>query len=200
MSDFVVPQGATSVTLYTKLTNSVTGSAATGLTSASGGLQLSYVLSNATAVPFTPSPLHDSSSVYSAGAFFELSQASCAGLYRIDPPDSAFTNGQNFVIVNVSATNVNPESLFVTLDPNPAELSGTVQSSATNSTTQFLTNLASTTTSQYVNSFVLFRTGANAGAQAKITAYAGSTPAKLMTTAAFPSAGTTGDLFVIINR
>lgn len=64
------------------------------------------------------------------------------------------------------------------------------------STTQATTDLSSTTDSNYVGRYIYFRTGALAGQSQKISAYNGTT--KLLTFAAFTTAPSNGDLFIIV--
>ena len=76
---------------------------------------------------------------------------------------------------------------------------GTVQTDAANSTISFKTDLASTTDSYCVGSFVKFTSGALINQTRKITRY-GGTSKLMLVTAGFTATPTAGDTFIIINQ
>ena len=77
--------------------------------------------------------------------------------------------------------------------------SGTVQTDAANSTISFKTDLASTTDSYCVGSFVKFTSGALINQTRKISGY-GGTSKLMLVTSGFTEIPTDGDRFIIINQ
>jgi len=77
--------------------------------------------------------------------------------------------------------------------------SGTVQTDASNSIISFKTDLASTTDSYCVGSFVKFTSGALINQTRKISGY-GGTSKLILVTSGFTAIPAVGDTFIIINQ
>lgn len=76
---------------------------------------------------------------------------------------------------------------------------GTVQTDAANSIISFKTDLASTTDSYCVGSFVKFTSGALINQTRKITGY-GGTSKMILVSSGFTAIPTAADTFIIINQ
>lgn len=198
---FTFPQGGTDPTVYIWLfqdnAGTEPGEPQTGLTSSSTGMGLAYLRPRGTVQTVSLSALSTIDAAHTDGGMIEIDATDMPGLYRFDLPDAAIARGENYVIIMVKQDDVVPVRKMILLDPYPSVVQGAVDDvSAT--TTSFVTDLAETTDDQFVDAFVLFVDGVNAGAVEKCTAYNGTTGA--LTTDAFPTAPGDTDNFILVNR
>lgn len=191
MSLTVFPQGGSDATIYIEMLDDG-GALVTGL--AAADVSATYKRPLATETSITLSDLTAETDAHADGGWTETDMA---GLYRLDLPDAAIARGENEVIVEVDGPSTAIGRTKINLDPYPSVVQGSV-SDVSATTTAFDTDLSSTQNDQYIDAFLLFTSGANAGAVEKITDYDGT--AKTVTTNAFPNAPADGDNFVIINR
>ena len=75
----------------------------TGLTFATAGLAIAYVLQSAVAVDITPVTLAAITTAWAAGGFKEVDAAKFPGIYRIDLP-AAVASNPGKVLVSVRST------------------------------------------------------------------------------------------------
>jgi hypothetical protein len=195
----VIPQDATSVTEYLFIRDASDGTPLTGLAYNSGGAGASYVRPLAARQAITLASLGGPTSAWSSGGFVEVDATNMPGLYRIDIPNAAFVAGAGRVIVQLKFTGALVEPLDIALTALPDIEVGTVQTNGSNTATAFETNLAGSDDAHYDNTYLLFRTGANAGVVRKVSGFVASTNVITMT-AAFPSTPSSGDVFVVINQ
>lgn len=198
---FTFPQGGANATIYAWLfqdnAGTEPGEPQTGLTSSSTGMGLAYLRPRGTVQTVALSALSTVDAAHTDGGMIEIDATNMPGLYRFDLPDAAIARGENYVVVMIKQDDIVAKRKIVLLDPMPSVIQGAVNDvSAT--TTSFVTDLAETTNDQFVDAFVLFVDGANAGAVEKCTGYNGST--KALTTDAFPTAPGDTDSFIIVNR
>lgn len=85
----IITHGATSQSVYIRIIDLADGSPETGVTSATGGLDLEYVRNGAAPQDITESDLAATDSAYSSGGMKHVG----GGRYRIDVPNAAFTSG-----------------------------------------------------------------------------------------------------------
>jgi hypothetical protein len=88
-------KGSTDQSTLIRIVDSADGTPETGVTSATGGLDLKYRREGATAVNLTESDLAAVDSAHSDGGMIHVG----AGYYRIDIPDAAFATGANGVLI-----------------------------------------------------------------------------------------------------
>ncbi|HKJ74723.1 MAG TPA: hypothetical protein VKA19_11455 [Alphaproteobacteria bacterium] len=199
----IFPQGGVNASIFAWLyqdnSGSNPGEAATGLTSASTGIGLGYIRPGGTLQTVTLSDLGTVDAAHSDGGMIAVDATNAPGLYRFDLPDAAIAAGENACTAVVIASGVVTRVVELILDPNPSIVQGAIVSDAGNTASTFKTDLSETTDDQYVDAFVLFRTGANAGAVRHVSAYNGTTKFLTVDTA-FPTAPSSSDEFVLVNR
>lgn len=88
-----IKAGSADVSVYLNIVDSTDGTPETGVTSASGGLALSYVRNRAAAVGLFESDLAAVDSAHSDGGLIHVGN----GIYRVDVPDAAFAAGVDTV-------------------------------------------------------------------------------------------------------
>jgi len=193
MSDFRFPQGAASKTVYVVLTDD-TDALVTGQTAADVGAHIVQPR-DASATAISLSDIAADAS-YTSGGWAEVDATNTPGLYRLDLPDSALARPKELTMLSVNGSAFVQTYGIIDLDPEPEIVQGQVSGTSA-TTTSIPTDLASTTTDQYVDAFLLFDEGPNEGAVEKISGYDG---AGTLTTDAFPSAPNDTNRFVIVNR
>ena len=194
--EYVMPQGGTNVTVYLTVVDS-DGALLTGLMAAS--ITAHYLRPKAASpVAISAQDLSTPDAAHADGGWVEVDATNMPGLYRFDLPDAAVASGENYVVVSVKPSGGNRNYGIIYLDPLPSIVQGTVVSDSNNSAIQFKTDLTEGNDDQFVDAYVLFRTGPNAGSVEKVSDYVGST--KILKTDEFPAVPSVGDEFVILNR
>lgn len=199
----IFAQGSTNNTvlawLYQDNGGAAPGEPATGLTSGSTGMGLAYLRPGGTVQTVTLSDLTAVDDPHSDGGMFEVDATNMPGLYRFDLPDALAATGENHATVVITADAIVPRVIDVLLDPNPSIVQGAIVADAGNTASTFKTDLAEATDGQYIDAFVLFRTGANAGAVRHVSGYNGTSKFLTVDTA-FPAAPSASDEFLLVNR
>jgi hypothetical protein len=111
-----VLKGSTDVSVIIRIVDSGDGTPETGVTSASGGLDLKYRREGAATANLTETDLSALTDAHSDGGLLHIG----AGYYRVDVPDAAFATGANGVMVFGSVTGMVVIGCYVPLvDYNP---------------------------------------------------------------------------------
>jgi hypothetical protein len=111
-------KGATDQSVVIRIVDSTDGTPETGVTSATGGLDLKYRREGAATVDLTESDLAALDSAHSDGGMKHIG----AGYYRIDLPDAAVATGANGVLVFGTVTGMVVIACYVhLLDYNPQD-------------------------------------------------------------------------------
>ena len=113
---YVIPKDSTSVTIYVKLRDSLSGLAKTGLVYNSAGALCYYTRPLASATAITLATLAAPTSAYSSGGFKEVDATNSKGLYRLDLPNAVCATGVDFVIVTLQFDGVIEEAVLIQLD------------------------------------------------------------------------------------
>lgn len=101
-----IAPGATDVTRYIVLYDSITGEPATGLTITD--LDLTYVRNRAAVVTAAAAALAAVDSAHADNSAIEVDATNCPGLYRVDWPDAAFAAGADKALLVVTGIDVHP--------------------------------------------------------------------------------------------
>lgn len=216
-----ITKGATDVTTYVNLVDSVTGQPETGLTITN--IDATYTRAGAAAVKNDLTALASASAAHSDNKGYEVDSTNAPGLYRIDWPDAAFATGVDRVVLAVTCSGCAPayvEKVLAAFDVQTAtqpvnvtqiggstavlELfkaaAGTIVSGAfiagTLSTTAATTDLTEATDDHYKDRTLIPTSGALVKQAVGITAYAGAT--KRLTVTGFTEAPAPGDTFIIV--
>lgn len=94
--------GVTDFSLFVLLRNATTNQSMTGL--AHGDITATYTRLGETPVAITPVALSAVDDAHTDGGWFEVSNSSHPGLYRLDLPDAAIAEGADFVAVTIQAS------------------------------------------------------------------------------------------------
>lgn len=195
----IVTKGSTDRSVMLRMCDSGDGTPETGVTSATGGIDLWYRRQGAAKTSVTEVDLSALTDAHSDGGILHIDD----GEYRVDLPDAAFATGANFVDVGWSATGmigfggrvrlVNFDLETATQSVNMTQISGdstaadkleawmdgattnTVASGST--TTNVNTDLTEATDDHYNGMVIVFTSGACAGQSRMITDYNGTTKA-----------------------
>lgn len=195
---FIFPQSGADASIYLVLRDSA-GAPVTGLLYNSAGAKAYYVRPRGTPVAITLATLANAQSAHADGGFVEVDATNMPGLYRLDLPDAAIDDGENYVLVQVDFTATLPTATLVLLDPHPSIIQGKVVADAGNTSSTFKTNLTEGSTDAFKSAFLLWRTGITAGEVQKVTAFDPATD-YITVSPAFSEPPATDDEFVIINR
>jgi hypothetical protein len=118
-----IQHGSADQSVIIRIIDSTDGTPETGVTSATGGLDLEYVRDRSTVTNLTETDLAAVDSAHSDGGMIHLGN----GYYRIDVPDAAFASGVSGVLISGTATGMVVIACYVPLVPfNPyADVIGT---------------------------------------------------------------------------
>lgn len=97
-----ITKGATDQSTVIRIVDSTDGTPETGVTSATGGLDLKYRREGAVTANLTESDLSALSDAHSDGGMLHIG----AGYYRVDLPDAAVASGADGVLVFGTVTNM----------------------------------------------------------------------------------------------
>jgi hypothetical protein len=194
---YLLEQAAVDRTVYFMALDA-TGSPVTGLTSASTGIVASYLRPRGTRQAISLSDLTNPDDAHSDGGMDEVDATNMPGLYRLDLPDAAVAAGAEYVIVFVTADDMEPAVGTIDLSRLGRGVSGSVND-ASATATSFVTDLAGGSDDLYNDAFLRFLPGtANPDAVRQVTDWVDSS--KTITVDTLPTAPADGDEFVIVNR
>lgn len=216
-----ITKGATDVTTYVNLVDSVTGQPETGLTITN--IDATYTRAGAAAVKNDLTALASASAAHSDNKGYEVDATNAPGLYRIDWPDAAFVTGVDRVVLAVTCSGCAPayvEKVLAAFDVQTATqpvnvtqiggstavlaafkaAAGTIVTGAaiagTLSTTAMTTDLTEVTDDHYNGRTLIWTSGVLTGQATAITDYVGAT--KRLTFTAVTEAPTAADTFIIV--
>ena len=95
-------KGSTDQSVVIRIVDATSGVPETGVTSATGGLDLRYRREGAATVTLTESDLSALTDAHADGGMLHIG----AGYYRVDIPDAAFSTGANGVLIFGTATDM----------------------------------------------------------------------------------------------
>jgi hypothetical protein len=98
----IITKGATDQSVYIRIIDAADGTPETGVTSATGGIDLEYTRAGAAPVDLTESDLAATSSTHSDGGIKHIG----GGIYRVDLPDAACATGVASTIVGGTVTDM----------------------------------------------------------------------------------------------
>lgn len=122
-----IKKGSTDQSLVIRIVDSGDGTPETGVTSASGGLDLQYTRIGGTVTDLTESDLAAIDTVHTDGGMKHIGN----GYYRVDVPDAAFATGAAWVVLEGTVTGMIVIGCLVELADN---MPGELASDAVNST------------------------------------------------------------------